>query len=73
MKKENNEYAILGQLLEGKKITTTSVLSTIGTTELRHYIAKIRKYQPVSDEKRPNKGEHGNHKAYFIPQNQDKL
>lgn len=67
MKKESNEYAILGQLLEGKYITTTSVLNTIGTTELRHYIAKIRKYQPVSDEKRRNKGEHGNHKAYFIP------
>jgi len=34
---------ILSQLLSGRRITTVSVLESLRTTELRHFVAIIRK------------------------------
>ena len=66
MKNITNLALILEQLQAGKEISTTSVLRTVGTTELRHYIAKIRKTITVLDRKVRNHGENGFHKVYFL-------
>jgi len=49
---DNHQGAIFAQLLAGKRISVLTVLQTVGTSELRHYIAIIRGGGlPVSDEK----------------------
>lgn len=65
---ENNSYsnqkAILDQLLAGRRISTLTVLKSIGTSELRHYLAIIRKTVNVSDEWVERNGKR--FKEYFI-------
>lgn len=45
---ESNLSKILAELESGKRITVLSVLLTVKTIELRHYIAIIRKTTPVN-------------------------
>lgn len=59
-----NEKAILDQLIAGQRITTSSVLFSIQTSELRTYIARIRKTVKVSDKWVTKNGKH--FKEYFI-------
>ena len=40
---ETNTNRIKDQLLAGRRITVQSILKTVGTQELRHYIPIIRK------------------------------
>lgn len=44
---ESNLSRIKEQLSQGRRITVQSVLRSIGTQELRHYISIIRKDMPV--------------------------
>lgn len=60
----NNEKAILQQLIAGRRITSISVLKSIGTTETRVYIARIRKTVKVSDKWVTKNGKH--FKEYYI-------
>jgi transcription initiation factor IIE alpha subunit len=41
--KNDNLSLIKCQLEKGKRITSISVLKSIGTTEIRHYLSKLRK------------------------------
>jgi hypothetical protein len=59
-----NEKAILDQLIAGRRITTMSVLSSVGTSELRTYLARIRKTVKVSDKWISKNGKR--FKEYFI-------
>lgn len=43
MQKSDNLSRIREQLVNGRRITSISVLSSIGTTEIRHYLSKLRK------------------------------
>lgn len=43
------QNGILSQLLAGRRITTVSVLKSLKSTELRHFIAILRKTVRISD------------------------
>lgn len=63
----SNEKAILEQLLRGDRISNITVLNTVSTTEIRTYIARIRKTLKVSDEWVTKNGKR--FKEYFIKRN----
>lgn len=47
---EKNQQLIEQQLLAGKRISVISVLKSIQTLELRHYIAKLRRVHSIAGE-----------------------
>lgn len=59
-----NEKAILEQLIAGRRITTMSVLSSVGTSELRTYLSRIRKTVKISSTWVKRNGKH--FKEYYI-------
>lgn len=58
---------ILAQLMAGQRITTQTVLKSLGTTEARLFVSRIRKTVNV-ESVWINNGEH-RYKEYFINQN----
>ena len=46
---ETNENRIKQMLVDGCKLTSINVLKIVGTTEIRHYIARLRKTMKISD------------------------
>ena len=40
--KNDNLSRIREQLVNGRRITSISILNSIGTTEIRHYLSKLR-------------------------------
>lgn len=45
----DNKRAIKALLLEGKILDSMKVLRLVGTTEIRHYIASLRKEMTIKD------------------------
>lgn len=63
---KNYQGAILAQLLAGKRISVLTVLQSVGTSELRHFISIIRSDGlPVADE-RIKRGDGVWYKEYFL-------
>ena len=66
------EKKIKEQLENGRRITSISVLNSIGTTEIRYYIARLRKQgMPIVDKwiKKENK----KFKEYWLQEPQQKV
>lgn len=59
------QKAISEQLLQGMHISTVSVLASIGTTELRHFIAILRKEGMNIQDKNIHTPNGKWHKEYF--------
>lgn len=62
--KERNIKAIKEQLEAGRRLTVLSVLHSIGTLELRYYIARLRKTMQIADEWKSKNGKR--FKEYYL-------
>jgi hypothetical protein len=59
-----NIKAIEEQLKAGRRLTVISVLHSVGTLELRYYIAKLRKTMPIADQWQSKNGKR--FKEYYL-------